>query len=192
VPFGGHVREPGGLGRLPRVRRGRRRPGAAGHSSATQVRNPARVEAGARARRSSHRARPPRTASGVAASAARRSATRSRSTGRFVRCGTSRSGSIGLCPDQSRRLMPVGSVASMAHNRPRRDTSERRAICRCTALGCGGCCGHGQPLAVCCGDRLGVGGLDGGPGRRRGGGGGGVWPTGSPGLISRLAWPIRP
>ena len=47
-----------------------RRPGATGHSSSTQARNPASVEAGARARRSSHRARPPRTASGVAASAA--------------------------------------------------------------------------------------------------------------------------
>ena len=49
----------------------RRRPGATGHSARTQARNPARVEAGARARRSSHRSRPPRVASGVAASAVR-------------------------------------------------------------------------------------------------------------------------
>ena len=48
-----------------------RRPGATGHSARTQARNPARVEAGARARRSSHRSRPPRMASGVAASSAR-------------------------------------------------------------------------------------------------------------------------
>ena len=47
-----------------------RRPGATGHCSSTQARNPARVEAGARARRSSHKIRPPRMASGVAASPA--------------------------------------------------------------------------------------------------------------------------
>ena len=45
---------------------GARRPGATGHSSSTQARNPARVEAGARVRRSSQRMRPPRMASGVA------------------------------------------------------------------------------------------------------------------------------
>ena len=61
------------LGPWPAVRAagpGARRPGATGHSARTQARNPARVEAGARARRSSHKIRPPRMASGVAASAA--------------------------------------------------------------------------------------------------------------------------
>ena len=43
-----------------------RRPGATGHCSRTQARNPARVEAGARVRRSSHKISPPSTASGVA------------------------------------------------------------------------------------------------------------------------------
>ena len=72
MPFGDQIQEPGGLGRLPRVRCGAgpsfgaRQPGATGHSSSTQARNPDRVEAGARARRSSHRSRPPRMASGVA------------------------------------------------------------------------------------------------------------------------------
>ena len=47
-----------------------RRAGATGHSARTQARNPARVEAGARVRRSSHRIRPPRMASGVAVSSA--------------------------------------------------------------------------------------------------------------------------
>jgi hypothetical protein len=47
-----------------------RRPGATGHSSTTQERNPARVEAGAIARRSSHSSNPPRIASGVASSSA--------------------------------------------------------------------------------------------------------------------------
>jgi hypothetical protein len=49
---------------------GARRPGATGHSWSTHARNPAGIEAGARARASSHRARPPRTASGVGWSAA--------------------------------------------------------------------------------------------------------------------------
>jgi hypothetical protein len=67
VPFGDQIQEPGRLGRLPRVRRGRRPAarGATGHSARTQARNPARVEAGARARRSSLSSRPPRMASGV-------------------------------------------------------------------------------------------------------------------------------
>ena len=42
-----------------------RRPGVTGHCSRTQARNPARVETGARARRSSHKTSPPATASGV-------------------------------------------------------------------------------------------------------------------------------
>ena len=50
--------------------RAARRPGATGHSSSTQARNPDRVEAGARARRSSHKISPPMMASGVASSAA--------------------------------------------------------------------------------------------------------------------------
>src|SRR5580693_3376347 len=48
-----------------------RRPGATGHSARTQARNPARVDLGARARRSSHKISPPRMASGVAVSPAR-------------------------------------------------------------------------------------------------------------------------
>ena len=70
-PSPGPSSSPGPAGRR-RAGAGRaRRPGATGHSSSTQARNPVRVEAGARVRRSSHRARPPRTASGVGASAAR-------------------------------------------------------------------------------------------------------------------------
>jgi hypothetical protein len=47
VPFGDQIQEPGRLGRLPRMRRGRgRRPGATGHSARTRARNPVRVEAG--------------------------------------------------------------------------------------------------------------------------------------------------
>jgi hypothetical protein len=61
---------PGRLGAGGGARRGARRPGATGHSASTQARNPARVEAGASTRRSSHRARPPTVASGVGVSAA--------------------------------------------------------------------------------------------------------------------------
>jgi hypothetical protein len=56
-----------GAGRSCRARR----PGATGHSWSTQARNPARVEAGARARRRNQRTGPPRMASGVAVSSAR-------------------------------------------------------------------------------------------------------------------------
>ena len=62
---------PGRAGADGRVGRAARRPGATGHSSRTQARNPARVEAGARVRRSSHKISPPTIASGVASSAAR-------------------------------------------------------------------------------------------------------------------------
>ncbi len=61
---------PGRAGAGAGAGRGARRPGATGHSSSTQARTPDKVEAGAKARRSSHKIRPPRTASGVAASAA--------------------------------------------------------------------------------------------------------------------------
>jgi hypothetical protein len=49
----------------------RRRPGATGHSSITQPRNPASVDLGANTSRSSHNSRPPRIASGVVSSSAR-------------------------------------------------------------------------------------------------------------------------
>ena len=50
-----------------------RRPGATGHSSMTQRRNPPSVEGGATARRSAHRMMPPMMAIGVASSSARTS-----------------------------------------------------------------------------------------------------------------------
>ena len=74
MPFGHQGKEAGRLGLAsdpgPCGEGAGRRAGATGHSARTQARNPARVEAGARVRRSSHKIRPPRMASGVAVSSA--------------------------------------------------------------------------------------------------------------------------
>ena len=73
-PGRGRVIAPGGgAARVTaRAGRGARRPGATGHSRITQARNPASVDAGARASRSSHKTRPPTAASGVASSSGAR------------------------------------------------------------------------------------------------------------------------